>query len=79
VLASLGATIRSIVEPGVLSTFPLPERPGFSIVSVGAPTASGPWPGRKYSILTMPRGSPINARTTPCIYHGLYETEGSER
>ena len=66
-------------QAGRSLNLPLRERAGLTLDSVGAPTASEPWPSQNYSILTMPRGSPVNARITPRVYDGLYKMEGRER
>jgi hypothetical protein len=66
-------------QAGHSRNLPLRERVGLSFDSAGAPTASEPWPSQKYSILTIPRGSPVNARITPRVYDGLYKMEGRER
>jgi hypothetical protein len=66
-------------QAGRSLNLPLRERAGPTFDSADAPTASEPWPSQKYSILTMPPGSPVNGLITPRVYAGLYKMEGRER
>jgi hypothetical protein len=66
----------SIVKLGVFWTFPLPERPGFSLASAGDPGPSELGLVKEYSILAMPWDSPGSAQVTPRLYDDPYSIGG---